>query len=103
MVQEYKTKAADVARHEAHKKYVDIQWIVEGKERIDVAPVSVMEVEEPYSEETDVMFFREPQQATQVVLTAGGYVVLYPEDSHKPGMTVDDQVTVKKIVGKVRV
>lgn len=101
LVQQYETKALEAGRHEAHKKYVDIQYLVAGKERIDIAPADRMEVDEPYSEERDVVFFKEPTQATNIVLTDGGYVILYPEDSHKPGLSVDGPVPVKKIVGKV--
>ena len=34
LVQKYESKDPAVARHEAHKKYVDIQYVVEGKVRI---------------------------------------------------------------------
>lgn len=103
LIQKYDSKEPEVMRHEAHKKYVDIQYVVEGKECIEIAPVSVMEVDEPYSEERDVVFFKDTAQAAKVVLTDGGYAILYPEDSHKPGMRVGESVPVKKIVGKVRI
>lgn len=102
-LQIYDSKDPATARHEAHQKYVDVQYIVEGTERIDIAPASIMEVEEEYDEDRDVVFFKEPARATTVVLTAGGYAVLYPEDSHKPGLQVDGPVKIKKIVGKVRI
>ena len=103
LVQKYESKDPAVARHEAHKKYVDIQYVVEGKEAIDIAPAMFMEVEEEYDENRDVVFFKEPKQATRFVLTDGGYAILYPEDSHKPGVRVGEAATVKKIVGKVRI
>ena len=103
LVQEYESKNPAVARHEAHKAYVDIQYVVEGKEAIDIAPAMFMEVEEEYDADRDVVFFKEPKQATRFVLTDGGYAILYPEDSHKPGVCVDEPVKVKKIVGKVRI
>lgn len=103
LIQKYESKDPAVARHEAHKNYVDIQYVVEGKEAIEIAPVSAMEVDEPYSEERDVVFFKQPAQAATFVLTDGGYAVLYPEDSHKPGIAVGEPTTVKKIVGKVRI
>lgn len=103
LVQEYESKDPKVARHEAHKAYVDIQYVVEGKEAIDIAPAMFMEVDEEYDADRDVVFFKEPKQATRFVLTDGGYAILYPEDSHKPGVRVDEAVKVKKIVGKVRI
>lgn len=103
LVQEYEAKDPEVARHEAHKAYVDIQYVVEGKEAIDIAPAMFMDVEEAYDEARDVVFFKEPKQATRFVLTDGGYAILYPEDSHKPGVRVGEGSKVKKIVGKVRI
>lgn len=103
ILQNYESKDPQIARHEAHKKYVDIQYVVDGMERIDITSAANMEVEEAYNDERDVVFFKEPTQAATVVLTAGGYVVLYPEDSHKPGIRVDEPVQMKKIVGKVRI
>ena len=104
MVQEYETKPLEAGCHEAHKKYVDIQYVIAGKERIDIAPASIMEVEEAYDEEKDLIFFKEPESATTVVLTDGGYAILYPADSHKPGLRAGEEpVAMRKIVGKVRV
>ena len=37
------------------------------------------------------------------IATDGGYAILYPQDSHKPGVAVGAPSTVKKIVGKVRI
>ena len=76
--------------------------IMGGKEQIDIAPADKMEVAEPYNADRDIVFFKEPEQATHVVLTDGGYVVVYPEDSHKPGIRVGEPAKVRKIVGKVR-
>lgn len=103
LLQTYETKSPETARHEAHRKYVDVQYVVEGMERIDIAPAASMEVEEAYDENRDVVFFKEPEKAATVVLTAGGYAVLYPDDSHKPGMQAGGPVQMKKIVGKVRI
>lgn len=103
LVQTYESKLPEEARYEAHERYIDIQYVVEGKERIDISPASVLEVEEPYSEEKDVMFFKAPQRAASVVLTDGGYVILYPEDAHRPGVCAGQPMAMKKIVGKVRI
>ena len=104
IVQEYEAKPLEAGRHEAHKVYVDIQYVISGKERIDVTAAAGMEIDEPYDEEKDLVFFKEPEQAANIVLTDGGYAVLYPADSHKPGLRAGKEaVKVRKIVGKVRV
>lgn len=104
IVQEYETKSLDAGRHEAHKDYVDIQYVISGKERIDITAADGMEIEEPYDPEKDLVFFKEPKQAANIILTGGSYAILYPADSHKPGLRAGEEaVKVRKIVGKVRV
>lgn len=103
MVQEYMSKDPAVARYEAHEKYVDIQYVISGFESVRITPVSALTVSEPYKEEKDVVFFEAPARAAEAVLKDGGYVILYPEDAHQPGVRVGESVPVKKIVGKVRV
>ena len=103
LVQTYDTKLPEQVRYEAHKKYVDIQYIVTGKELMQVAPISSLEVDEPYSEEKDIAFYKPVEQAATLVLTSGGYVVFYPEDAHRPSLCAGKMTTNKKLVGKVRV
>lgn len=103
MLQTYESNEPEKCGYESHKNYVDIQYIVEGVERMDIAPISILKVKEAYDPEKDVAFYHVPEQAASMVLTAGGYVVFYPEDGHRPGMCVGKPAQVKKIVGKVRV
>lgn len=103
LIQEYVAKDPEVARFEAHKNYVDIQYIVEGQEGMEVAPLDTMEVLNPYNPEKDVMHLVSKPGCCKMLITAGGYAVFYPQDAHKPCIRVGEPVTVKKIVGKVRV
>lgn len=104
LVQSYNSKPVDQCRLESHEKYVDIQWVLKGEERLDICAVDGLEVEEPYSEEKDVTFFKAPESLMQMVLTDGGYAVLYPENAHRPGRAVDESCpcAINKIVVKVR-
>ena len=103
LVQEYDSKEPDAARFEAHRDYVDIQYVVEGMESIEIAAVTAVTVTESYDPERDVEFYAEPEAAAKFVLTDGSYAILYPSDAHKPGVKVGESVSVKKMVGKVRI
>lgn len=103
LIQKYDSKEPDAGRFESHKNYVDIQYVVEGKESIGIAAVTAMKVSEAYIPERDVEFYEEPEEAAEFILTAGGYAILYPADAHKPGIRVGESVPVKKMVGKVRI
>ena len=104
MVQEYETKFPQQARYEAHRKYVDIQYIVKGVERMEFADAPKLKVEEAYNPETDVEFLQEPKVIDACIVEAGDYRIFYPEDAHRPGLCVDGTPSkVKKILAKIRI
>ena len=102
MVQEYETKYPDQARYEAHEKYVDIQYIVKGVERMEFAETSKLKVTEAYNPEKDVKFLEEPKVIDASIVEAGDYRIFYPEDAHRPGLCVNNTpAKVKKILAKI--
>ena len=103
LVQSYRTDDRETKKLEGHKKHIDIQYIVSGKELIEWAPVSVLEVMEPYSVEKDVVFYHNSECMSQLVLTPGMFAVFYPYDAHRPGCLLDKPEPVRKIVVKVKI
>lgn len=104
MVQEYDTKLPDEAKFEAHKKYIDIQYIISGTEKMEVTDISKAKPNTEYNTEKDVIFFEDVDMATAGVFTDEEYAVFFPQDVHKPGMANDNiRATVRKIVVKVKV
>lgn len=103
MVQEYCTKQRIDCKLESHKKYVDIQWIVKGREEIDTASVIGLEILEDYNSEKDAMFWKIPDNMQRNVLGENSYVVLYPHDGHMPCIAVGKTEKIKKIVVKVKI
>lgn len=98
MVQDYATKPEN--KVEAHEKYVDIQCIISGTEVIAVAPIECEKAVTESYPDRDVWFY---DCATQpVTLTPGMYMILWPNDLHKPGLTLGDPVQCRKVVVKVR-
>lgn len=103
LVQSYTTKPLAQAAFEAHKKYIDIQFIQAGRETLLWSPlVALTQVTKPYVEEKDVMFFATPAQVTPVNLRAGEFVIFFPEDGHAPGVEYNGAGEVRKIVIKIR-
>ena len=100
---EYEAKEPTNTIYEAHKNYVDIQYIVEGQEQVDVSFEEYMELDTPYDAEKDIMFFKNPSNHFTRILGPGEYVIVLPHELHKPGQKVGENGNVKKIVGKVRV
>lgn len=102
LVQRYHTAPGADRRFESHRRYVDVQFVAEGRERILVAPAAALEEEEPYAEESDVAFHREPGASSSLLLRAGDFAILFPGDAHKPGCMAGGREAVLKVVIKAR-
>lgn len=98
----YSPKTIDLCRFEAHKKYADIQIMLNGEERIDIINTDGLSVSDEYDEQKDVMFFKPPEKAAdKIVLSKGKFVLIYPYEAHCPQIkTTSDNV--EKVVVKVR-
>jgi YhcH/YjgK/YiaL family protein len=100
LVSEYKTKPESEGKLEAHRKYIDVQYVIEGEELMGYAPLGLQQILEPYKEENDIVFFTGDKSFTKV--SAGMFAVFFPEDVHMPGIASGKSSSVKKLVIKVR-
>ena len=100
MVQEYETK--DEGNCECHRRYIDIQFIVSGKEIISWNNIKAIPDGVEYNDEKDCCVFP-GESATDVILEAGSYCILFPQDLHKPGMKYKNTEKVKKVVVKIAI
>jgi len=100
---EYMSKNEEDARYEAHRNYIDIQYVVTGKELIGVAPLAQMkDILEPYSEEKDIMFMT-VNQGTNYQALPDRFFIFFPEDLHRPGLKDGENTPVRKAVVKVKI
>jgi YhcH/YjgK/YiaL family protein len=100
LVQEYETKPREKGFWEAHRQYMDIQYVASGVELMGYANLNALRVDE-YDESRDFvpafgegMFFE---------MHAGAFAIFAPQDAHMPGIAVGEPQPVRKIVMKVRV
>ena len=100
MVQSYETDP-DKTISEAHKKYIDIQFMVDGEEIIGVAPISCEKTETEAKPENDVWFY--DCKTEPLTLFKNSFMVLYPNDLHCPGVAANGAITCHKVVVKVKV
>lgn len=98
LVQEYETRLADDCRWEAHYTYTDIQYVVEGSEKMGWKMLDGI-VKTENRPEDDVYFF--DAEGDHFVVHAGQFAVFAPNDAHCPGMAAEGPVPVKKVVVKV--
>ncbi len=101
-IQHYTTKPMSQGKLEAHRKYIDIQFLLAGEEILGYAPVEKLTVVEPYDEAKDIEFFARPEKMTTVILEPGLFCILSLQDAHLPGCHLAEPSFVKKVVIKVR-
>ena len=99
LVQEYETRPLEQGKWEAHRKYIDVQYVASGRERMGFANLSVMQLGE-YKPEKDFQGLSGP--ANYVEVFAGSFVIFFPEDGHMPCLCVAQPEPVRKVVLKVR-
>ena len=102
-VSEYATKNAEGADYEAHKKYIDLQYIGSGEELIGWSRnKEVLKVITSYVEEKDIEFY-EYSGGDLLAATPDRYFIFFPKDVHKPCIkTKDNNNNVKKVVVKIK-
>jgi YhcH/YjgK/YiaL family protein len=104
LVQTYTTKPSAAAKFEAHRKYIDIQFVQAGRETIFWTPLNTLtEIVQPYDADKDIAFYATPAHMVPIHLRAGEFTIFFPEDGHAPGMEYGGLTEVRKTVIKVRV
>ncbi len=102
-VNEYLTKNEEDARYETHQKYIDIHYVVTGKEQIGVAPISMKkDTLEPYDTTKDIMFLS-VNQINNFKADPGRFFIFFPDDIHRPNLKDGENSQVRKVVIKVKV
>ena len=104
LVSEYRTEPKTQRRAEAHRKHIDVQYLVRGVEQIGFAPQQEgLAVLEDCLADRDVIFYADPPEEIELTLQAGMFYVLFPWELHRPNCACDHPAEVKKIVLKIAV
>ncbi|MBN2396158.1 MAG: YhcH/YjgK/YiaL family protein [Candidatus Atribacteria bacterium] len=100
LVNDYITKT-DIAKVlEAHKKYIDVQYLLKGKELIEYESYDNHLISQAYDEVNDYLLYK-PYGTSKLKFTEGMVAVFFPEDLHMPGIIDGNPCSIKKIVVKV--
>ncbi len=91
-IEENEMAPRDERRPEAHRRYLDIQLVVDGEESIGVAADSRDEnidgILKEYSQERDIIFYQDVKRENMIDLYPGDFVIFFPEDIHRPRCVV---------------
>ena len=101
LVQAGPTKPWEGAELEAHREYLDIQYIVKGQEVVGWAPVETLTLSGEFNTAKDKGMYA---GLNDTMLIREGYCyVVYPEDAHAPGKHIDQPGEFVKLVVKLKV
>ncbi len=103
LIQEYKTKSWDNGKLEMHRKFIDVQYVGSGEEKMGYAPVADCHDFEPYNEEKDVAIHQ--GIGDLVTVSKGMFAIFFPVDAHAPTLGISEigGDNVRKIVIKVAI
>jgi YhcH/YjgK/YiaL family protein len=102
IVSEYNSKEPEDAKWEAHRKFIDLQYVISGEERMGVMPLAEAQNGGEYQAEKDVIFYGE-NDGPLYVANPENYFLFFTTDLHRPGIKAAEPVPVKKLVIKIAV
>ncbi|EDS77756.1 YhcH/YjgK/YiaL family protein [Clostridium massiliodielmoense] len=100
--QEYTSKPLEDGKWEGHKKYIDIQYILGGCEKMGYCPIENLTPLKPYNPDTDFISLTGASDNFFNV-SEGNFAIFFPQDGHMPGLAINEIAPIKKLVFKVPV
>ncbi|WP_165452576.1 YhcH/YjgK/YiaL family protein [Paenibacillus thalictri] len=101
LLQSYPTRPLEQGFWEAHRRYIDIQVMLEGTERMGVAQTGRMTVTEDHLEEKDYKVLTGEGDFLDV--RAGCFTIFFPGDAHMPCLAAGSSQQIRKAVFKVKI
>ena len=95
----YTSRLHENGEWEAHRRYADLQYIVEGSELIGVA-VEGRLAEQPYDAAKDCLLLT-GNCSDIITLRAGDFAIFWPGEAHMPCLAVDAPAPIHKVVLKI--
>lgn len=100
IVNRYETKSASESFAESHKRYIDIQYIAQGKEKIGIGHLQNFK-QIFFDQESDLL--KHEGKLDFITLNEKHFAIFYPDDIHMPGITDKNSEEVLKVVIKIEI
>lgn len=101
LVQSYVAKSGEGRLWEAHRNYIDVQFMASGRELIGYADIRSLQMDEEYEESKDVAMLT--GEGSFVAMQTGTFMILFPDDAHMPCVELTPSEEIRKVVVKVPV
>lgn len=98
IVEQVPGKTKEMAKLECHRRYIDIQLVLEGDEQMGWKPLAdCLNPVSEHSAEKDIQFFRDAP-ASWIATPPGAFCIFFPEDAHAPLVSTGQ---IRKVIFKV--
>ena len=92
----------DNQRFEAHARYLDVQYLVSGNEKIGYLPQGLtLPLLQDQLASHDIAFYQAEQPACELLLTPGMFAIFAPGELHRPCGMLEQPINIKKVVLKI--
>ena len=100
-INETKSKNKEEAKLESHRRYIDIQMPLSGKETFGVkSTTNCTNPIDEFDTECDILFY-EDTPTEYITLNKGEFIIFFPDDAHAPCInTIDNHL---KLIVKISV
>lgn len=95
------TLPLDEALAESHKKFLDVQFLVKGREKIGVTNFNKNYQVQEYIEERDLIFYKAVENETFIEMNEGDFCIFFPDDIHRPAVVNGEKMIIRKVVVKI--
>lgn len=99
LLQQYETREVEDSFWEAHRNYIDVQYMLQGSENMGFAHVNRLKVKKPYDSTKDFVVLE--GEGNTVTVHEGSFAIFYPQDAHMPCLSCGKPAMIKKAVIKV--
>ena len=100
LVQKYDSKPIADGKWEAHRNYIDVQYVANGAEQMGYAYLGALKVTKEYDPAGDYLLL--DGEGVMLQCTQGTFAVFGPEDAHMPCIAIEAPQTIIKVVVKVK-
>lgn len=100
----YATQENPNGQLEAHRRFIDVMYVVEGEEKVYYKPFSgVSCITQPYDAEKECALAQIDADAAQVRFSAGQFLIFFPQDGHLAAQLWEKPCKVRKFIAKVAI
>lgn len=101
MLSTAKTEPLSNRSAEVHKKFIDVQILLEGTEKLGYSNNLDNEIRNASELDNDILFIDNVENENFVNLSKGDFVLFYPNQVHRPLCSVNAPCLVRKAVLKI--